>query len=133
MLIIANTESPSFVFPQKSKCRSFSGDHGKNSSKYAKLRRVQTCGNLCIYRHFGTKKSSAKGRKTGKTSEKNGYILVKNEGNELFQQLTHACIWVIKTLTFGINLSNFIDYLHYFHRRVISHAQNILLGSPSIS
>lgn len=45
---------------------------------------------------------------------------MKNEENKLFHELFWGRIRVVKALTFGINLSNFRNYLQNFHCLVIS-------------
>ena len=58
---------------------------------------------------------------------------MQNEENKLFHQLSCRRIRVVKSLTFGICLSNSGNNLHNFHSRVISHACHIVFGGPRIA
>lgn len=67
---------------------------------------------------------------TRKKGVKNQAILVENEENELLHQLSSGRIWVVQSLTFGINLSHFRNDLHNLQSRVVFETCHILLCEP---
>ena len=56
---------------------------------------------------------------------------MQNKEDKLLHKLSDFCIWVIYSLTFGINLSNFRNNLERFHCRVILHSSKIISRSPT--
>ena len=55
---------------------------------------------------------------------------MQDEEKQLFHQFSRRCIRVIYALTFGVSLSNSINYLHHFCCREISHARHIVFCRP---
>ena len=80
-------------------------DDGTDFRKYASFERVEIVGIPWFYRHLSTKKALTKSAFSENSSSRKGANLMQNVKNQFFHQLSWRGIWVVKPLTFGINLA----------------------------
>lgn len=113
----------------KMKCLRNSG-RAFRKLKILKIQRQLFLRKVHILRHLGIKKAPYSDAYSRYSNGQKMAFLVQNVKNKFLHQLLWGGIRVIQPLTFGINLTQFGNYLHRFHCSEISHTSHIIFRSP---
>ena len=85
------------------------------AQKYASFEGVKIHVTPLFYRQLGTKKALTKSAIFANSRVSESLNLVQNVKNQFLHKLSSRGIWVVQTLTFGVNLAYLRNYPHHLH------------------
>jgi len=85
------------------------------AQKYASFEGVKIHVTPLFYRQLGTKKALTKSAIFANSRVSESLNLVQNVKNQFLHKFSSRGIWVVQTLTFGVNLAYLRNYPHHLH------------------